>query len=63
MWHAAARMSTPRSFIGLGLVGSSSLYAIGGYDGEDYLEVCTSTVEVRKDYTIVFVQRRCDCMR
>jgi hypothetical protein len=29
-------MSTPRSFIGLGAV-NQSLFAIGGYDGEDYL--------------------------
>jgi len=36
-WRMAASMSTPRSFIGLGLE-SSSIYAIGGYDGEDYLQ-------------------------
>lgn len=38
MWRMASEMSTPRSFIGLGVVGTSVL-AIGGYDGEDYLQV------------------------
>lgn len=35
-WRMGTSMSTPRSFIGLGLEGAA-VYAIGGYDGEDYL--------------------------
>lgn len=38
-------MSTPRSFIGLAQVsgggggGDEGVFAVGGYDGEDYLQV------------------------
>jgi hypothetical protein len=38
-WRMASAMSTPRSFIGTGLIGDC-VFAIGGYDGEDYLQVC-----------------------
>lgn len=37
-WRMASAMSTPRSFIGTGLIGDC-VFAIGGYDGEDYLQV------------------------
>jgi N-acetylneuraminic acid mutarotase len=42
-WQIAAEMSTPRSFIGLGVIGNDAVYAIGGYDGEDYLQVSNQT--------------------
>ena len=48
----AAEMSTPRSFIGLGLI-NSSLLAIGGYDGEDYLQTVERYDGEHDSWTVV----------